>query len=119
MRISDWSSDVCSSDLQDDQPEEDPAIDDMVDPARPFDAPYIRGDHRAPGTQRIGEDRRGEGAGDEEDAPPPALETQLPREHRIGAPRAQGADPRAFLRHLAQHGAASDGTGRASCRAGV
>src|SRR3546814_9072349 len=105
MRISDWSSDVCSSDLQDDQPEEDPAIDDMVDPARPFDAPYIRGDHRAPGTQRIGEDRRGEGEGDEEDAPPPALETERRREHPIGEHRDQEADPSAFLRHLEKAGA--------------
>src|SRR3546814_4958706 len=62
MRISDWSSDVCSSDLRADVAEDDFAI---VDPDREpygglagrdaFPVPFVHGaQHRPPGGERVG-----------------------------------------------------------------
>src|SRR3546814_15379362 len=67
-------------DDHDDETEEYPAIEDMVYPPRRLDPPDFGGDHRAIGAERVGEDRRCECRGDEDDAPRPALEAEVRRE---------------------------------------
>src|SRR3546814_13717737 len=71
MRISDWSSDVCSSE----------AVDDVVDVDGQLVAAQVGQHDDAIGADAVGDDRHRHRQRDEEEAPPPRAEEQIGGEH--------------------------------------